>query len=84
MMWAYVADLTVDGLTIGVELDEGSLFNDGGTTDGNVGCDEEAAQHFPHGCDMNYFALRDIRAGEELLCIYSDFDVPDGWGLFGL
>lgn len=83
MMWAYVEDLKPGGLTICLDLDEGALFNDGGR-DGNVGCDKEKAKHSPDGCGIDTFALRDIEVGEELLCIYADFDVVGGFQAFGL
>lgn len=89
-MWAYVEDLKgvkadnteMYDRTICVDLDPGSLINDG-EDEGNVGCDEEAAEFLPHGCFLNYFALRDIEPGEELLAIYDDFAVDD-WSSFGL
>jgi hypothetical protein len=83
IIWAYVEDLKEDNLTICVDLDEGSFFNDG-DTEGNVGCDQEAAKLHPHGCELNYFALRDIAQGEEMDCVYSEFSVDDGWSKFGL
>ena len=79
LQWAYVqdmgdTDLDDDDLMVSVDLDAGSFCNDG---DGypNKGCDMEAAKGYPGGCKTNYFALRDIKEGEELLCDYSSFAV---------
>ena len=38
----------------------------------------------PSQCQQNFFALRDIREGEELLCPYGDFANSDGWKELGL
>jgi len=94
LQWAYVQDLGDDkeednyddeeysDLHISVDLDEGCFCNDG--EEPNLGCDREAAEEFPGGCKSNYFALRDIEAGEELICSYYSFVRPDGWKEFGL
>ena len=85
LQWAYVQDMG-DDLMVSVDLDAGSFCNDGnedGNATPNKGCDEEAAKGFPGGCKTNYFALRDIEEGEELLCDYSEFAVLS-WDEFGL
>lgn len=89
MQWAYVQDLGSSSeerkLHITVDLDEGSFCNDGFATKANMGCHPEASKKYPGGgCKTNYFALRDIQAGEELLCEYSSFAIPYGWDEFGL
>ena len=49
-----------------------------------MGCDEEAAKEYEGGCKNNYFALKDIKAGEEIECSYGEFAVSTGWSKFGL
>lgn len=59
----------------------------------NIGCidefDDDYIQEYLHesadsGCPENLFALRDIKAGEEILCVYADFALQSGWKKFGL
>lgn len=71
-------------LFISVDLDPGCFCNDGGGELSNAGCDREAVEGVPGGCRSNFFALRDIKAGEELLCVYGEFVEQDGWEAFGL
>ena len=75
--WAYVFEDEEDGETyIGVDLDPGSLLNDsdqGERDEKNIECSDEIQ-----------VATRDILAGEELLCSYSDFHINEGWKEFGL
>lgn len=92
IQWAYVQSLEFPELQktkafISADLDEGSFINshEGDEEDGpNVGCEEEMAKDYEGGCKTNYFALRDIEAGEELLLDYNDFAIQDGWEWFGL
>jgi hypothetical protein len=79
---AYVQDVGDGDLRISVDLDEGCFCNNGGS-DGNMGCDEEAAKEYEGGCKDNYFALKDIKAGDEIECSYGQFAVG-GWHTFGL
>jgi len=75
--WAYVFEDEDDGETyIGVDLDPGSLLNDADQSERdmkNIECSDEIQ-----------VATRDIHAGEELLCSYSDFHINEGWREFGL
>ena len=48
------------------------------------GGDKEAAKQERGGCKQNYFALRDINVGEEILLDYGDFAIAHGWEWFGL
>ena len=88
IQWAYVqaVDDEQQTLMMSVDLDEGILVNsgDGDGESANVGCDPAAAEALPGGCKENYFALRDIEAGEEFLLDYGDFAVTHGWKEFGL
>ena len=90
LQWAYVEDLGENGMSnliMSCDLDEGSYMNTGGWDDGieaNVGCDEELEAQLGVDCGHNYYALRDIQAGEEILCDYATFDAPKGWDRFGL
>ena len=66
-------------LFINVDLDEGCFVNADGSDNGdlvNMGCDEEGAKKVRGGCEHNDFALRDIKMGEEILCLYGDFAQP--------
>jgi len=90
IQWAYVQDINdseeEEELKISVDLDEGCFCNGEGFDGlpGNVGCDEDAAMNFKGGCKSNYFALDDIKAGEEFICKYGEFAIPGGWGKFGI
>lgn len=84
LQWAYVQDIGDGDYRVSVDLDEGCFCNNGGEDEANKGCDEEAAEKVEGGCKENYFALRDIKAGEELLCSYGEFAVSNGWSKFGL
>mmetsp|Transcript_31489 Transcript_31489/g.47602 ORF Transcript_31489/g.47602 Transcript_31489/m.47602 type:complete len:254 (-) Transcript_31489:345-1106(-) len=97
IQWAYVQEKD-ELLFVSVDLDPGILINSGTSifkSDGltkrkkrdnvqNMGCDRKAASRFPGGCTENYFALRDIDKGEELLLDYGDFAITHGWENFGL
>ena len=66
-----------------VELDDGSLFNDGEDESNVAHCDPSSTGLPRSHCETSYYALRNIQKGEELLCNYDDFWL-DGWELFGL
>ena len=92
LQWAYVQDLSDskehEELRISVDLDEGCFCNGEGSDESDelssVGCDEDEAVKYEGGCTSNYFALRGIAAGEELICNYGEFVISHGWGEFGL
>lgn len=100
IMWAYVHDIADDDdeveLVISCDLDEGSFINSGGVgwdDEANIGCiddldddfaNENLADWLESGCPENLFALRDIEAGEEILCTYADFAIRKGWKKWGL
>ena len=91
LQWAYVQDVSkgedgeLPSLKISVDLDEGSFCNDAeDESDHNMGCHPNLASQVDGGCTSNYFALRDIEVGEELLCDYSSFAISHGWQEFGL
>merc|ERR1712160_187464 len=72
-------------LLICVDLDEGSFMNSGywqEEDNSTLGCISEAGSKVLGGCKQNYFALRDIDAGEELLVNYGEFALPHGWDSF--
>lgn len=85
LQWSLVQSVGKD-YALCTNLDEGALMNTAMYVDvqPNVGCMPEEATKYKGGCEENDFALRDIRAGEELLCDYADFVVPGGWKKFGL
>jgi hypothetical protein len=65
-----------DGNLLSIDLDDGSMCENG-EEDANVGCDEVEAIKYRGGCTDHYFALRDIQAGEELLCGYYEIYFED-------
>ena len=79
---AYVQDIGDGDLCISVDLDEACFCNNG--RGANMGCDKKAAKEYEGGCKENDFALKDIKAGDELECSYGEFAVPTGWRKFGL
>jgi len=74
ILWSCVEDVGDGELRIAVALDEGCFCNDG-DDDANIGSSEGTE---------NDHALRDIKAGDELLCKYDDFTIAGGWAEFGL
>lgn len=88
LQWAYTI-LDDDEYYVGVDLDEASICNDGGENDSNVvlATDEEFKNaHMQEGDEWFLYevAARDINAGEELLCLYKEFDRLNGWEALGL
>jgi hypothetical protein len=67
---------------INVDLDEGSLCNDGGN-EGNIDFDEERSALFPVRPHIQLFANTNISKDEELLCNYGGFSSA-AWSDFGL
>lgn len=84
LQWTYIQRMENGELRISTDLDNGSFCNGGGSHHANMGCDKEVAKGYGGGCTDNYFALRDIKAGEELLCAYGSFAVSGGWKEFSL
>ena len=85
LVWSWVQDL-VDGgpLKVVMDLDTGSLLNEGRDQAGwdppNVQCGKPDATR----CDMDYYAFRDIKEGDELLIDYKEFAFLDSWPRMGL
>ncbi len=85
LVWSWVQDL-VDGgpLKVIMDMDSGSLLNEGRDEEGwerpNVQCGKPDATR----CDMDYFAFRDIKKGDELLIDYNEFAFLDSWPEMGL
>ncbi|KAL7547402.1 hypothetical protein ACHAWF_010710 [Thalassiosira exigua] len=85
LIWSWVQRLEEDGpLVIVMDLDNGSLLNEGRDEEDwdppNVQCGEEGAKF----CGMDYYATRDMKAGEEILINYHSFAILDGWKAMGL
>jgi len=86
MVWSWVQDLYDGGpLKIVMDLDSGSLLNEGrdgipGWEAPNVQCGKPDATR----CDMDYFAFRDIKEGDELLIDYNEFAFVDSWPDMGV
>jgi hypothetical protein len=84
-VWSWVQDLYDGGpLKVIMDLDSGSLLNEGRDDEGweapNVQCGKPDATR----CDMDYFAFRDIKEGDELLIDYNEFAFLDSWPAMGL
>jgi hypothetical protein len=76
-------------------LDDGAFFNtvareEDAASDAdsaNAGCMPEWEDRHPGGCDQNLFALKDIRAGQEITIVDeedADSNKSDGWELFDM
>eukprot|EP00956_Cyclotella_meneghiniana_P034818 scaffold108432_cov72-Cyclotella_meneghiniana.AAC.4 len=83
LVWSWVQQLVPDGpLVIVMDLDNGSLMNEGrldkGWEDPNVKCGKE------DWCDFEYYAVKDIQEGEEILCDYREFAMLNAWTDMGL
>jgi len=79
--WSWNQRVPKDGpIAIVVDVDSSSLLNkpSKGETH-NIQCGKDGEE----GCGMDYYAVRDIWEGEEILCHYSDFANPR-WHTFGL
>merc|ERR1712157_149046 len=81
LQWAYGEEDENEVPFMAVDLDNATLCNDGGNDYGNVGCNEDDPAM---DCGKFEFALRDIQAGEEILCTYGRFDEPTAWEEMGL
>lgn len=72
---------------VAVDLDEGSLINSDAKAK-NIGCipksERTTSESIGLSCKGYLFALRDIRAGEEILIDYADHYVNNAWKVFGL
>ena len=84
-VWSWVQDLYDGGpMKILMDLDSGSLLNEGrdeATWDPpNVQCGKPDATR----CDMDYYAFRDIKKGDELLIDYREFAWLESWPAMGL
>lgn len=93
MIWAFCQDFNDYGdgerepdYTIVFMLDDGNFSNAADTfEDVNVGCFSISQYEGLKICQENYFALRDIEPGEEILLNYNDFSSSHLWSSqFGL
>ena len=85
LVWSWVQALEEDGpLVIVTDFDNGSLLNEGRDESGwespNVRCGKEGDKM----CMMEYYATKDIKEGDELLCDYREFALLDSWVDMGL
>jgi len=77
LQWAYAEyDTETNEPFVAVDLDEATMCNDGGGEGHNVGCDYESETM---QCGTYEYSIRDIKAGEEVLCYYGDFSALDAW-----
>merc|ERR1712157_529342 len=84
LQWAYAGEDDEDGLYVAVELNESAMCNDGGREGGNVGCYEEDPAMNCNDDHAHDYILRDMKKGEELLCIYAHFSDVSTWYHMGL
>jgi len=82
--WSWIQAVSNEmGLKIVVDIDESSLLNQPAIGEvANIQCgelDDEDAE-----CGMDYYAIKDIKQGDEISCKYSDFLEPDSWKSFEL
>ena len=85
LVWSWVQTLEEDGDPVVVaDFDNGSLLNEGRDEEGwdppNVRCGKEGDTM----CMMEYYATKDIRTGDEILCDYREFAMLDSWEDIGL
>lgn len=85
MNWSWNQEVDVgDAMTavaIVVDLDASSLLNHPSHDEThNIQCGKPGGDGT---CAMDYYAVRDIKKGEEILCEYGDFSSPQ-WHSFGL
>ena len=83
LVWSWIQRLAPGGpLVIVMDLDNGSLMNEGredeGWEDPNVKCGKE------DWCDFEYYAVKDIHKGDEILCDYREFAMLNAWVHMGL
>ncbi|KAL3792851.1 hypothetical protein HJC23_004776 [Cyclotella cryptica] len=83
LVWSWIQRLVPGGpLVIVMDLDNGSLMNEGredeGWEDPNVKCGKD------NWCDFEYYAIKDIKKGEEILCDYREFAMLNAWKNMGL
>ena len=66
-------------------IDASSLLNSPSSReDANIQCGRLTSEgEEEDACGLDYYAMKDIRKGDEILCEYSDF-VRSGWDTFGL
>lgn len=83
-----------DEFVVCVDLDEGSFVNSApyqshqcnmelGTETGLLEKEEDEETTW-YGCDMKFYAKRDIAANEEIRADYDDFAEPQAWHEMGL
>lgn len=98
IIWAFsrmVSEEKEDEFIACVDLDEGSFVNTAhhssprcnmelGTEHGLLKEGEDNDKLTWYGCDMKFYASRDIAANEEIRADYGDFAEPHGWYEMGL
>ena len=72
-------------MVIMVDIDASSLLNHPSSgEDANIQCGRLTSEGEEEDvCGLDYYAIKDIRKGDEILCEYSDF-VNSGWDTFDL
>ena len=95
LMWAYIriiSDEDDNKMMVCADLDEGSFVNHG-RTEANMELgingrgllqEDEHEELTWYGCDLEFYANRDIKAGEEIRANYNNFIEVHGWRTLGL
>jgi hypothetical protein len=95
LIWAYVRMISPEDprqMMVCADLDEGSFVNHGrkeanmelGINGRGLLADEEDEELTWYGCDLEFYASRDIQAGEEIRANYNRFIEIHGWRNMGL
>ncbi|KAL3907329.1 MAG: hypothetical protein SGARI_003588, partial [Bacillariaceae sp.] len=100
LMWAYVRNIDddddnddSDAMMVCADLDEGSFVNHGthGVANMELGVngrglleEDEHEELTWYGCELEFYANRDIAAGEEIRANYNNFVEVHGWRTLGL
>jgi len=81
--WSWIQYMpNQQGLKIMVDIDESSLLNQPSSGErANIQCGKLNDKNAE--CELDYYARKDIKKGDEILCRYSDF-AEGGWDIFGL
>lgn len=85
LLWAYTRSTPTGTVVACVDLDPGSFINDANTdTELNLKLGNSLNDFENTGCDLEFYARRDIRKGEELTIDYGFSLGNPGWITMGL
>jgi porphobilinogen deaminase len=95
LIWAYarkIAPKQIHTYKVCADLDEGSFVNHSSNRRkanaelgiGRLLRDDEDVEITRYGCDLEFYANREIKAGEEIRVDYDEFAERQGWRMMGL